>query len=212
MRGPEEIAVGQASPANKSLDKMFLCGECDRPGAGPGLRDEMGNLWKSPGKMRETAKILRRQLGAHRVDNGLGNRRGRFRDLDESLVLVQFDDRPVPEIGWDLVVDGDERNGTLPALHHPDENAMGLGRAPIDYHNSALTFLCKRLDDTIDGEIAHLGLVRVEHEIGQRKSEPFVFFARPKGFEYETGLSDSGRPNYTDNPAGPRCAFSDRFT
>ena len=146
------------------------------------------------------------------MDNGLGNRRGRFRNLDESLVFVQLDDRPVPEIGWDLVVDGDERNGTLPALHHPDENAMGLGRAPIDDQNSALTFLCKRLDDTIDGESAHLGLVHVEHEIGQRKSEPFIFFARPKGFEDETGLSDPGRPDYTDDPAGPGCAFPDRFT
>ena len=89
---------------------------------------------------------------------------------------------------------------------------MGLGRTPIDDNDSVLTALCKCLDDTIDGEIAHLGLVRVEHEIGQTKSEPFLFFARPEGFEDETGLSDPGRPDYTDNPAGPGCAFPDRFT
>ena len=82
-------------------------------------------------------------------------------------MLVQLDDRPIPEIGRDLVVDGDERDGTLPALHHPDENAMGLGRTPIDDHDRALTVLGKRLDVAIDGEIAQLGLVRVEHEIGE---------------------------------------------
>ena len=117
--------------------------------------------------MRETAKILRGQLGAHRVNDGLGHRRGRFRDLDESLVLVHLDDRPVPEIRRDLVVDGNERDGTLPALHHPDENPMGVGRTPIDDHDRALTVLCKRLDGTVDGEIAQLGLVRVKHEIGE---------------------------------------------
>ena len=49
-RGPEEPAVGQPPPTNKGLDEMFLRRECDRPGAGPGLRDEMGNFRKAPGR------------------------------------------------------------------------------------------------------------------------------------------------------------------
>ena len=161
--------------------------------------------------MRDAAKILRWQLGAHRVDNRLGDGRGRFRDLDQGLMLVQLDDRPVPKIGWDLLIDSDERHATLPALHHPHENAMGFGRAAIDHHDSALTVLGKRLDDIIDSGINRLGLVRIEHEIGQRNSEPFLVFTRPEGFEDETRLSDPGRPDDTDDPAGPRCAFPDRF-
>ena len=49
-RGPEEIAGGRAPSANKGLDKMILCGECDRPGAGskPARRD--GQSWESPWK------------------------------------------------------------------------------------------------------------------------------------------------------------------
>ena len=57
-RGPKEIGVGGTAPANEGIDKMFLGGECDWPGAGPDLGNQMGNLRKTPRESRETAKIL----------------------------------------------------------------------------------------------------------------------------------------------------------
>ena len=78
-------------------------------------------------------------------------------------MAAQFDDGLLPHIGRYVVVKGDEGKRTLSALHQPDEDAMGLGRAPVDDHYSALPVLCQSLHDTTDGKRADFGFVRVEH-------------------------------------------------
>ena len=89
---------------------------------------------------------------------------------------------------------------------------MCLGRAAVDDHDSPPPILRERLDDSVDGEIAHLGFVRVEYEISQGISEAFVLFGRPDGFKDKTRLANPGGPNHPNDPAGFGGPFPDRLT
>ena len=98
------------------------------------------------------------------------------------------------------------------ALYQSDKGSMCLGRATVDDYNSPLPILCERLNGIIDGVVALLGFVCIEHKIGHGVSELLVLFRRPECFKDETRLANPRGPDYANDVSGFRGPFPNWFT